>query len=180
MKTDEDGIASVIGNVGAEFQRHKDVALAGHDHAESVGLEQWPELPGDIEGIILFVAVRTDRAFIETAMPGVEHDRLHTRKILDHAWAQLRLERFRQIDAGDDDFPVMDQDGIAQPITHAVNEHLAAINHKLELVLVVLEPHILAFDHRIGESVELRDVIDREEIASIYLDLLPLDSRAGS
>src|SRR5947207_15320326 len=72
----------------------------------------------------------------------------------------------------------MNENGIAQPITHAVNQHLAAIDHKLELIFVVLEPHIPAFDSRIGKSVELCDVIDSEEIAPTNLDHLPPNGRS--
>ena len=73
----------------------------------------------------------------------------------------------------------MDENRIAQPITHAVDEHLAAIDHELKLIFVVLQSHILAFDHRIGEAVEVRDIIDTKEIAPINLDHLPLDGRAN-
>ena len=52
-----------------------------------------------IKRVILFVAITADRAFIETAVTGIEHDRSDAAELLDHVRTQLRFEGFGEIDA---------------------------------------------------------------------------------
>src|SRR5262245_61816865 len=107
-------------------------------------------------------------------MTRVEDYRLHAAEVFDHVRPQLRLECFCQIDAGNKNLSLMDRDGKAQPIPHAVDQHLAATHAKLQLVLIAAELDILAINYRVEEAIEFRDVIDAEEIAAIDLDDVPL------
>src|SRR5206468_12733666 len=111
---------------------------------------------------------------IETARTGIEHDRLHAAEIVDHVPAQLRLESFCQVNAGNENLSVVDEHGKAQPIAHAIDQHLAAIDTKSEFVFVAAELDILAVSYRVGEAIELGDVVDAEEIAAVHFDNLPL------
>src|SRR5205823_9211864 len=122
-----------------------------------------------------FAAIPADRALIETAVTGIEHDRLHAAELGDHVRAQLRLERFGKIDARDDDFPVVDEHGKAQPIAHAVEQYFPTVEVKLHFILAVVQIVIFSVDCRVGATVELRDIIDDKKIEPVDFDQVPLD-----
>src|SRR5437660_997656 len=166
-----------VSDLRAHFQRDKDIALPGHDHAKTPCLKQRAKQPPQIQRVILFVTITANRTFIETAMTGIEHDRLHAAEIFDHVRPQLRLECFCQVDAGNKNLSLVDEHGKAQPIPHAIEQHLAAIDAKLQFVFLGAELDILAINYGTGETVELREVVDAEEIAPIDLDDLPFYSR---
>jgi hypothetical protein len=46
---------------------------------------------------------------------------------------------------------------------------------KLHFILAVVQVDISSVDCRVRETIELRDVIDSEEIAAVDFDDLPLD-----
>ena len=74
----------------------------------------------------------------------------------------------------------MDKHRKTQPIPHAIDQHLPAVDAKLQFVLVAAELDIPAINYGTGETIELRDVVDAEEIATINLDDLPFYCRAQS
>src|SRR5205814_8701948 len=96
-------------NSGTKFQRQETIAFASHNHAKAIRLQQGPELARQIKGVILFVAITADGALVETAVTGIEHDGSDAVEMFDHVRAQLRLERFGEIDARDHDFSVVDK-----------------------------------------------------------------------
>ena len=160
MDADENGIARLIGNMGAKLEREENVVLARHDDLESSGLKERPQLPRNIEGVILLVAVATQRAFIKTAVARIKHDRLDFAIVLNHVRPQLRLDCLCEIDPRDQKFPVLGYNGKAEPVPHTVHDRFAAVEGELELVTTVVEHK--GFASRINipqKAVKLRDVI---------------------
>src|SRR5262249_29377745 len=163
-----------VGDARAQFQRHEHIAFSRHHHTKTLCLQQGPEYTRQIQGIIFFVTVTADRTLIETAMSGIEHDRLHAADIFDHVRPQLRFECFCQVNAGNEYLSVVHEHGKAQPIPHAIDQHLATIDAKLQFVFVAAELDVLVVNYGVGEAVELGDVIDAKEIAAVHFDNLPL------
>src|SRR4026208_1693093 len=62
-----------------------------------------------------------------------------------------------------------------QPIAHAVDQHFPAIDTKLHFILAVVQIDISSVDCRVRKTIELRDVIDSEEITAVDFDDLPLN-----
>ncbi len=84
---------------------------------------------------------------------------------LDHLRPQLRLDGLGEIDAGDEEFVVLRDDGKAEPVAHAVHDRFAAIEGELELIPAVIEHDGFAGGINVPEeSVELRDVIGAQVI----------------
>ena len=126
MDADEDGILLRIRDAGAQIQGNENIALARHHNFESFRFQQRPELARDVEREIFFAAVTAARAFVVTAMSGIEHDRLHFAHVRDHVRAELRFERFREVDARDQKPAVFFGNRKRQPVAHAVDHDLAA------------------------------------------------------
>src|SRR5436190_1449304 len=122
MDADENGIARLVGDVGPECEREKDVVLARHDDFESLGLEERAQPARYIESVFLLEAVAAARALVEPAVAGIEHNGLHCAVALDHVGPELWLDRFCQIDARDEKFSVLRDNGKAEPITDAVHD----------------------------------------------------------
>ena len=72
MNTDENRITRRIGNFCPHFQRHKIIAFARHDHAESFRLQNRAELSRDIQGKIFFCPITAHLPFVVTAVSGIE------------------------------------------------------------------------------------------------------------
>ena len=67
---------------------------------------------------------------------------------------------FRQVDAGDEKFVVVRNDGETEPVADAVHDGFAAVEGQLELVPAVIETTVLAGRIDVAQkAVELRDVI---------------------
>src|SRR5438128_11384437 len=107
MNADEDGIARLIGDVGAKLEREKNVVLARHDDFESPGLQEGTQPASDIEGILLLDSVPAPRPLVGTTVPGVEHNGLDFAVALDHVGPQLSLDCICEIDARDEKSPVL-------------------------------------------------------------------------
>src|ERR1700682_1115233 len=111
MDADEDRILRGVGDAGADFEWNENIVLASHDDLEAFRLEKRTQLAGDIGRVGLFVAESARRAFVESAVAGIEHDGLHFAAALDHLRAELRLDGFREVDAGDEELVVVRDDG---------------------------------------------------------------------
>ena len=154
MNADENGILLRIRDARAQFQRNKDVALARHDDLESFRFEQRSQLTRNIEREIFFASVTAARAFVVTAMAGIEHDRLHFAEVRDHLRTQLRLQSFREIDARDEQVAILLDYGKREPVAHAVDHDFATVEARFQFVATVAEPHF--FEDRIGDGQEGR------------------------
>ena len=178
MDADEDRIFGGVRDPGPQFQRHEDVAVAGHFHFNPFGFEERLDIAGDVEGEILLAPVTAGRALVVAAVAGVEHDSLELPEIRDHLRAQLRLERLREIDSRDEVLAVLFRDREAEPAAHAVDHHFTAVELELEGIRAVVDANTL-FDRRAAgrEAVELRNVIDCEVFAPADFDDLPIGSR---
>ena len=179
MDADEDGIARGVGDAGAQFERNEDIVLARHDHFKTFGLKKRAQQTGDIERVLLLAAECAQRTLVETAVAGIEHDRLHLALVLEHLRAQLRLDGLGQIDPRDEKFPILGDDGEAEPVAHAVHDGFAAIERELKLVAAVVEDDGLAGGIDVAqEAVKFRDVVGAQVIARPDFDDLPI--RRGS
>ena len=70
MDADEDGVARLVGDVGANLERDEGIVLTRQDHLEALGLEERTKLARDVEGELFLGPERTASALIETAVPG--------------------------------------------------------------------------------------------------------------
>ncbi len=104
-----------------------------------MGLKTPTQLARDVEGVLLLASVTAPRALIETAVAGIEHNGLQFAFALDHLRPQLRFDCLCEIDPGDEKFPIVRDDGKAEPVTQTVHDRFAAIERKLELVPAVIE-----------------------------------------
>ena len=94
---------------------------------------------------------------------------------LDHVGPELRLDRFREVDPGDEEFVVVGDDGETEPVADAVHDGFAAVEGDLELVAAVVEDDAFARGIDVAEEpVEFRDVIDAEVIAGAHFDDVPV------
>ena len=147
MNADEDRIFGGVRDPGSQFQRHEDIAVAGHFYIDPLGFEERLDVAGDVEGEILLAPVATGRALVVAAVAGVEHDSLELPEVRDHLRAQLRLEGLCQIDSRDEVLAVLFRDWKAEPAAHAVDHHFTAVELELDGICAVVDPDTL-FDRR--------------------------------
>ena len=177
VDADEDGILGRVGDARALWQRHEIVAAAGHDHAQAFRFEHAFQASRDVDGVFLFVAVAAACAFLGAAVAGIDHDGLERLEVADEMRAKLGLDRFREIDAGEKILSVLLDHREAEPIADAIHDRLPAIEHDLELVGAVIEADGLLHRREITfETVEIRDVFDREIIPTPDFDHFPIAS----
>jgi len=175
MNTDKDGILRRVRDPGADFERDEDVILTGHDDLEAFGLQHRAQLARDIERIRLLVAVSAGRAFVETAVAGIEHHGGDFAAALDHVGPELGLDGFGKVDARDEEFVVLGDDGEAEPVADAVHDGFAAVEGELELVAAVIENDGPAGSVDVAdEAVKLRNVVGAQIIAGADFDDLPI------
>src|SRR3982751_3908774 len=97
MNADENGIFGRVRDPGAQFQRDKDITVAGHFDLEAFRLEKRLDVARYIEREVLFAAIAADRALIVAAVTRIEHDGFEPAEIRDHLRAQLRFEGFGEV-----------------------------------------------------------------------------------
>lgn len=175
MDADENRVFRSIGNPRTQLEGDENITVAGHLYVQSPGFEQRLEIFGDIEREIFFVAIRTDGAFVVTAMPGINDDGSELAEIRDHLWTELGLNRFREINSGNEIMAVLFDHRETEPVANAIDHYLPAVALEFEGVLPVLEPDALLRRSGPGsKAVKSGDVIDRQEIAAMDLDQLPI------
>src|SRR5436190_941575 len=87
----------------------------------------------------------SESSLVEGAPRGVsEHDVLDFPAALDHVGPELRLDGLREIDAGDEEFVVVRDDGKTEPVADAIHNGFAAIERDLELVAAIVEDDAFA------------------------------------
>src|ERR1700704_5262703 len=108
-------------------------------------------------------------------MAGIEHDGAHGGLALDHLRTELRLDCLCEIDARNQKFSVLSDDGETKPVAHAVDDGFAAVERELKLIAAVIEDDGLAGGIEIAEeAVELSDVVGAQVIARTDFDNLPV------
>jgi hypothetical protein len=108
-------------------------------------------------------------------MTRIEHDGHDFSASLDHVRSQLRLDRFGEVDARDEEFVIVRDDGETKPVPNAVHDSLPAVETDLQLVSAVVEDDAFSGGIDVAhEPVELRDVVEAEVIARTDLDNLPV------
>src|SRR4029077_844395 len=99
MNADENRITRLVGDLCPDFERHKVIALAGHDHAQPFRQQKRAQLSRHIQRKIFFVTVTTHLTLVVTAVSRIHNDSLNFADVWNTVRAHQRLDGFSYISA---------------------------------------------------------------------------------
>src|SRR5262249_44827305 len=132
VNADKNRVARSVGNFRSHFQRHKIITFPGHDHAQSLRLQNRAELSSDIQSKIFFRPITTHLSFVMPAVPRIENDRLNLPHIWNTVWPPERLNGFGYVSARYQRFPTLFNHRKAQPTSSAINDGFPAAADELQ------------------------------------------------
>ena len=173
MEADEDGIGDAVGDADAFAERDEGVACPGHLDLEPFGFEFFFEPVCEVEGEDFFFSKGTAGAAVVAAVSGVDDHGVKIDRVLDVARAEDGIDEFDEVEPGDEDFPVLFGDRVAEDEADVVDEDILASEARFEDDFGRAEPDVAVFFRPRLEAVEPVDAIGGEVVPILVLDDFP-------
>ena len=183
VNADENSIRKSIRKIDPLLECSRDIVRSRHRDFVSCVLELCARSQRDIESKSLFVSPTIRRTLIVAAVTGIEHDRFYFVCVVDSVRAQDWLDDFAHVhDRNQSVIGVADNREVGKE-PDAVDIDFARTGLGAQAATIVAQRNVTTHASVLRELIELRDVCERNVIAILQTDYVPIGAeywRCGS